>query len=179
MSFSMPIQWFHSHEDPIWPDGTFNTMQDLLSGLTRERLEQLGWLLDKAQPRYKHITTQWQYPVHFIFKDYVCIYYVTMCTYTVLFFLCVLLVIDHIQQPNYAILSPKQFYMPSGIFVLGGYVEETHRKNEKERHLLTEDGGGGSQILRQRETLTFYKSFNTLWLPASFPLYRCIAMSIY
>jgi hypothetical protein len=23
MSFSMPIQWFHSHEDP---DGTFNTM---------------------------------------------------------------------------------------------------------------------------------------------------------
>ncbi len=61
MSFSMPIQWFHSHEDPIWPDGTFNTMQDLLSGLTRERLEQLGWLLDKAQPRYKHILNQWQY----------------------------------------------------------------------------------------------------------------------
>jgi hypothetical protein len=25
MSFSMPIQWFHSHEDPIWPDGTFKT----------------------------------------------------------------------------------------------------------------------------------------------------------
>ncbi len=24
MSFSMHIQWFHSHEDPIWPDGTFN-----------------------------------------------------------------------------------------------------------------------------------------------------------
>ncbi len=24
MSFSMPIQWFHSHEDPIWPEGTFN-----------------------------------------------------------------------------------------------------------------------------------------------------------
>ncbi len=24
MSFSRPIQWYHSHEDPIWPDGTFN-----------------------------------------------------------------------------------------------------------------------------------------------------------
>ncbi len=25
MSFSMPIQWYryHSHADPIWPDGTF------------------------------------------------------------------------------------------------------------------------------------------------------------
>jgi hypothetical protein len=23
MSFSTPIQWYHSHADPIWPDGTF------------------------------------------------------------------------------------------------------------------------------------------------------------
>jgi hypothetical protein len=23
MIFSMPIQWYHSHVDPIWPDGTF------------------------------------------------------------------------------------------------------------------------------------------------------------
>ncbi len=23
MSFSRPIQWYHSHGDPIWPDGTF------------------------------------------------------------------------------------------------------------------------------------------------------------
>ncbi len=22
MYFSMPIQWYHSHVDPIWPDGT-------------------------------------------------------------------------------------------------------------------------------------------------------------
>jgi hypothetical protein len=22
MSFSRPIQWYHSHADPIWPDGT-------------------------------------------------------------------------------------------------------------------------------------------------------------
>jgi hypothetical protein len=21
--FSRPIQWYHSHADPIWPDGTF------------------------------------------------------------------------------------------------------------------------------------------------------------
>ncbi len=24
MSFSRPIQWYHSHADPIWPYGTFN-----------------------------------------------------------------------------------------------------------------------------------------------------------
>ncbi len=24
MSFSRPIQWYHSHADPICPDGTFN-----------------------------------------------------------------------------------------------------------------------------------------------------------
>ncbi len=23
MSFLRPIQWYHSHADPIWPDGTF------------------------------------------------------------------------------------------------------------------------------------------------------------
>ena len=23
MSISRPIQWYHSHVDPIWPDGTF------------------------------------------------------------------------------------------------------------------------------------------------------------
>ncbi len=23
MSFSRPIQWYHSHADSIWPDGTF------------------------------------------------------------------------------------------------------------------------------------------------------------
>ncbi len=26
MSFSRPIQWYHSHADPIWPDGTFNCL---------------------------------------------------------------------------------------------------------------------------------------------------------
>jgi hypothetical protein len=24
MSFSRSIQWYHSHTDPIWPDGTLN-----------------------------------------------------------------------------------------------------------------------------------------------------------
>ncbi len=27
MSFSRPIQWYHSHADPIWPDGTFKTRE--------------------------------------------------------------------------------------------------------------------------------------------------------
>jgi hypothetical protein len=35
--------------------------------------------------------------------------------------------------------------MPAGIFVLGGCVEETHRKNEKERHILMEEGSGGGE----------------------------------
>ncbi len=26
MFFSMPIQWYHSHVDPIWPDGTLNIL---------------------------------------------------------------------------------------------------------------------------------------------------------
>jgi hypothetical protein len=25
MSFSRPIQWYHSHADPIWPEGTFKS----------------------------------------------------------------------------------------------------------------------------------------------------------
>ncbi len=28
MSFSRPIQWYHSHADPIWPDGFFNSYTD-------------------------------------------------------------------------------------------------------------------------------------------------------
>jgi hypothetical protein len=26
MSFLRPIQWYHSHVDPIWPDGTFKNL---------------------------------------------------------------------------------------------------------------------------------------------------------
>ncbi len=26
MSFSRPIQWYHSHVDPIWPDGALNAI---------------------------------------------------------------------------------------------------------------------------------------------------------
>ncbi len=29
MSFSMPIQWHHYHEDPLWPDGTFHVFVDV------------------------------------------------------------------------------------------------------------------------------------------------------
>ncbi len=44
----------------------------------------------------------------------------------------------------------------------------THRNTEKERHLVEgigrEWGWGRSQMVRQRENLVLYKSFNTLWL---------------
>ncbi len=29
VSFSRPIQWYHSLADPIWPDGTFKSCSDL------------------------------------------------------------------------------------------------------------------------------------------------------
>ncbi len=29
MSFSRPIQWYHSHADPIWPDGTVKALHCL------------------------------------------------------------------------------------------------------------------------------------------------------
>jgi hypothetical protein len=28
MFFSKPIQWYHSHADPIWPDGTFKVIDE-------------------------------------------------------------------------------------------------------------------------------------------------------
>jgi hypothetical protein len=31
MSFLRAIQWFHSHADPIWPDGTFKYFPRILS----------------------------------------------------------------------------------------------------------------------------------------------------
>ncbi len=33
MYFSMPIQWYHSHVDPIWPDGTFKKSRHLGFGV--------------------------------------------------------------------------------------------------------------------------------------------------
>jgi hypothetical protein len=30
MSFTRPIQWYHSHADPIWPDGTFKNRNWLI-----------------------------------------------------------------------------------------------------------------------------------------------------
>jgi hypothetical protein len=29
MSFSRPFQWYHSHVDPIWPDGAFSNFLNL------------------------------------------------------------------------------------------------------------------------------------------------------
>ncbi len=36
MSFSRPIQWYHSHVDPIWPDGTFKIPSESLFFLQPE-----------------------------------------------------------------------------------------------------------------------------------------------
>ncbi len=33
MSFSMPLQWFDSHADTIWPEGTFNERPIKFAGL--------------------------------------------------------------------------------------------------------------------------------------------------
>ncbi len=33
MSFWRPIQWYHSHADPIWPDSTFHELPDTEHGV--------------------------------------------------------------------------------------------------------------------------------------------------
>ncbi len=37
MAFSMPIQWYHSHEDPIWPFGI------PLNYISNKPIDYLGW----------------------------------------------------------------------------------------------------------------------------------------
>ncbi len=41
MSFSRPNQWYHSHADPIWPDGTFQATQNLQTGMLRPYKKQI------------------------------------------------------------------------------------------------------------------------------------------
>ncbi len=41
MSFSRPIQWYHSHADPIWPDGTFKTLHT--AGHIQSYLSRCNW----------------------------------------------------------------------------------------------------------------------------------------
>jgi hypothetical protein len=47
MSLSRPIQWYHSHADPIWPDGTFKERRKskVTYVLDLVLLEVLDWML--------------------------------------------------------------------------------------------------------------------------------------
>jgi hypothetical protein len=36
MFFSRPIQWYHSHADSIWPDGTFKMIKSMLSVILQQ-----------------------------------------------------------------------------------------------------------------------------------------------
>jgi hypothetical protein len=38
MPFPMPIQWYHSHVDPIWPDNTFKEPKNRVQGANSARL---------------------------------------------------------------------------------------------------------------------------------------------
>jgi hypothetical protein len=38
MSFLMPIQWYHSHVDPIWQDGTFKEPKNRVQGASPHKL---------------------------------------------------------------------------------------------------------------------------------------------
>ncbi len=40
MSFSRPIQWYHSHADPIWPNGTFKNTDVKIKVLVLDKLEE-------------------------------------------------------------------------------------------------------------------------------------------
>jgi hypothetical protein len=39
MSFSRPIQLYHSHADPIWPDGTFKSGEGIGKGRSEAERE--------------------------------------------------------------------------------------------------------------------------------------------
>jgi hypothetical protein len=47
MSLSRPIQWYNSHADPIWPDGTFKERRksNVTHVLDLVLLEVLDWML--------------------------------------------------------------------------------------------------------------------------------------
>jgi hypothetical protein len=48
MSFSRPIQWYHSQADPIWPDGTFNaTSSEKQSNVANILTDTFIWDLSK------------------------------------------------------------------------------------------------------------------------------------
>ncbi len=38
MSFSIPIQWYHFHADPIWPDGTVKSSNDVSVHYNKEEI---------------------------------------------------------------------------------------------------------------------------------------------
>jgi hypothetical protein len=39
MPFSRPIQWYHSHAGPIWPDGTFKSGEGIWKGRSEAERE--------------------------------------------------------------------------------------------------------------------------------------------
>ncbi len=54
-----------------------------------------------------------------------------------------------------------------------------HRKTKKERQLAHERGRGRSQIIREREHLVLYKSFNSLWDDAFTQMYVQLHCTVY
>jgi hypothetical protein len=49
-SFLRPVQWYHSHVDPIWPDGTFNDLPGYVLQCDNTYLKDLMFSLAPAGP---------------------------------------------------------------------------------------------------------------------------------
>ncbi len=45
MSFSRPIQWYHSHAGPIWLDGTFKVLSNI-SGFSKSAFKRYAYFAD-------------------------------------------------------------------------------------------------------------------------------------
>ncbi len=59
MSFSRPIQWYSSHADLIWPDGTFNASRDEFWKNVAENIQVIYFLLF-----YIHTEGAWEGDPH-------------------------------------------------------------------------------------------------------------------
>jgi hypothetical protein len=61
MSYSRPIQWYHSHVDPIWPDGTFKVQKNIsLTFFQRNRLKKVTERVNGHLQALDRLRGRWQ-----------------------------------------------------------------------------------------------------------------------
>ncbi len=66
MSFSRAFQWYHSHLDPIWPDGTFKDLIALYVQYTPQLREELIIVYTRVRPHFRFGNEIWNWSENFI-----------------------------------------------------------------------------------------------------------------